>query len=388
MPLDSPQVTVSSTNGRKSEAAVREAVARHMAPIVERHKANGVNWAEKLLESTKDPRFSYAETMRSIRAMHEGMGPLRETITLSQVASSVDLATVHNVFQDYEDTPALYEAIAEVVTSNKLEEEYPEEWADDLPAKIGELEEAPEARVSGQSYRIRNFLYGRILSISKRAFENDDRGHIKSRASNFGKNYKRLIDRAFIYTLFRQMTTSNTNIPSTNILGQTSIVPSTAGPLTPQRIQDALTLGAFITDPFGEYITVSFNTLVTDSFDELNALRYLTSLYSPTGFPSGSTGYNVDTSPGAFTENILRGRLTVAHSSYVKQARASLSGTGMPSLVMEAKKGQIVQLRQDLQVTMENPDAGKSFLQRSFNWQGTIEFGTGNRNPRLFIVIN
>jgi hypothetical protein len=120
----------------------------------------------------------------------------------------------------------------------------------------------------------------------------------------------------------------------------------------------------------------------------MNARRFLTAMYSPTQFGSSSTGYNADTSPGPFTENILRGLLGIAASPYVKASRTQLGGSGLPALIMEAKRGQVVQLRQDLQVTMENPDSGDSFKQRSYNWQGVLKFGTGNRNPRLFIVIN
>jgi hypothetical protein len=358
-----------------------------MAPIIKRHKSDGIDWAEKVIEASGSHEFSYPESVRSIRSLNEGRN-LRETITLSQVASAIDLTTMNALFNDYEAYPALYEAIAEITTSNSIMEEYPEDWADDLPAKISELEEAPEARITNTSYRITNFVYGRILSISKRAYDNDNRGWIKNKVSNFAQNYKKVIDRAFIYTMFRQLTSSNINLPTTNLLGSNSIVASTAGKITPQRIQDAFTLSAFIADPFGEYITANFNTLVCDSADRLNAMRFLNSLYSPTGFPSGSTGYDVDQSPGPFSENILKGLLTVAHSPYVKSSRSAIGGSGLPALLMESKRGQVVQMRQNLQVTMEDANAGKSFLQRSYNWQGTMEFGTGNRNPRLFIIIN
>jgi hypothetical protein len=210
-------LVINESAGRRTAEEISQHAKRLMKKTLERAARSGVEEAfgNAIVENRNQPGFSYQTMIEGIRARG-----LSETITTTSVYSSLDVATQQDVFDDYAAYPAIYESIAEIQQSNSDEELYPEDWTDDLPAQVSELEEAPQARISGIEYRIRNHTYARMLSISKDAFDNDQRGRIKRRASQFAQNYKKVIDRTFIYTMFRQLTTSNTFMPSTNILGQ------------------------------------------------------------------------------------------------------------------------------------------------------------------------
>ena len=392
--------------------AVRERqLERRFNPVIESF-IERYEWApehaRELIESFRagDPDFSFSGLMRAIAKISEaqtarlGKGPVasvtRETITSSQTVAAINMIVTNTIFNDYGDQSAIYQDLAEIEVSNGDSELYPEEWADDMPVPVAETEPAPETRIGSGVIRIQNYVYARALAISKRYFDKDKTGQVRRVAANFGKKYKKAMDKSFVTAFFRAGTVANLianggYIPSTNIAGQNAYTvggstyynPS-AGPVSPDRLEAALTAPAQFSDPYGNLIEVDMNTVFVDTFDRMRVKRYLTSQYTPNQ-PTVDVGGQA---AGTFAENPLRDEFQIAFSPYVKQARAPISGTGFPWATLEAKRGAVMQIVQDLQVLQEAALAGKSFDERSYRWTCSAEWGTGVRNARLLYFGN
>lgn len=346
--------------------------------------------------------FRYSTIERSLResAAEGGSVPIRtqEAITTSQMAATVNLTVTRDIYSDYGTWPAVWRDLAEIEQSNSLDEIYPEEWSDDMPVRVAETEPAPESRAVGGNIRIRNYEYARELVISKRLFDRDQVGRAKRTAANFGRKYIQAMDKAFVFGLFRAGQLSNLltrggTIPATNLAGQSGIAgfnTTGAGPITPARLEDALTAPAFFVDPFNIEIVVDFNTVFVDTFDRMKTMRFLNSQHTST--LTGAAGSDATgQAAGPFTDNVLRGMLQVAYSPYVKKSRNPLAGAGQgfPWAVMDKNdSGVVMQIVHELEIEQEAPNAGKSHEERSYRWQGVVEFGTGVRNARKLFFGN
>lgn len=398
-------------DGRPNQQAAQELREALLAPYIDQYEELGFD-GRALLEDYASTSaaarvgggFRFSEIERSLReanATAEAGTRTREAITTSQMASTINLTVTHDIYDDYADWPAVWRDLCEVVNSNSVDEIYPEEWQDDMPVAVAETEPAPESRVVGANIRIRNYEYARELVISKRLFDRDKVGRAKRAAQRFGRRYIQAMDKAFVLGFFKAGALTNLNtlpngtIPKTNLAGQSGIAgfnPSGAGPITPQRLEDALTAPAFFVDPFNYEIVVDFDTVFVDSFDRLKTLRYLNSQYTSVQTAYAPGGDTVGQTAGAFSENVLRGQLKIAFSPYVKKARNPLAGAGngFPWATLEAgaDSGAIMQVVHELEIEQEAPNAGKSHEERSYRWQGTVEFGTGVRNARLIYFGN
>lgn len=392
---------------RPREVTAREA-ERRMRPVLEAF-VQTYEWdadhARSLLESwrqpdgTVSPDFSFATLSREIARIAEsqagtGFGArlTREAITTSQTAAAINLVVVNTIFNDYGEAPAIYQDLAELENSNGEDELYPEEWADDMPVPVAETQPAPESRISAGVIRIRNYVYARALAISKRYFDRDKTGQVRRAAANFGRKYKKAMDKSFVVAFFRAGTVANLianggTLPATNLAGHNgygTYYNPTAGPVNPDRLEAALTAPAQFTDPYGNLLEVDMNTVFVDTFDRMRVKRYLTSQYTANQPPTDLGGQ----AAGPFSDNPLRDEFQIAYSPYVKMARQPVSGTGFPWATLEAKRGAVMQIVQDLQVTQEQPLAGKSFDERSYRWLAEAEWGTGVRNARLIYYGN
>lgn len=375
----------------KKAAALKESLLK---PRVSKLKADPEHGFDidpifKAMESGE--RVSYNAIERSFREQARALR-LSEAITSTQMAITINLTMMHEIVDEYADWPALYRDLAELHTSNSIDEVWPEEWSDDIPIAVAETEPAPESRVAGGQVRIRNYEYARVLVIAKRLFDRDKMGIAKDAARKFGRKFEIAKDQAWLNALFRAGALNNLGnaagmIPASNLAGQTTQMTTTPGPVTPQRLEDALTAPAYITDPFNNPLVVDFNTVVVDSFDRLKTQRYLNSQYTANQVQTDTiAGQNA----GPFSDNVLRGAMTLAYSPLVKRTRgplktdgASAAANGLPWATMEKGRGPILQTVHDLEVDMENPNSGKSFDERSYRWQALVEFGVGVRNARL-----
>jgi len=414
--------------GVRPPQVIREAVREYMEPwqndFAEHYGWDGdsVKQMCEAFVSGKKP-FSFVELERSILA-REGDGAqlnryaTREAITTSQNVAAIGLIIMHAIEEAYEVQPAIFRDLAEVTTSNGESEVYPEEFYDDLPVPTAETEPSPESRMGQGNVRIANYGYTRALAISKRYFDLDKSGMTKRFAANFGKKYPIAQDRAFINAAFRTMVPANliqnggifpgTNIAgygggngfgSTSSYGAVTGIPAgfttAASPLTPQAIENGLLAPATFVDPYNVEIGagLEFDTLLVDSLDRYKAKRFVQSNVNPVMLLTTGTDpnglINAGQAPGSFTDNVLKGEFTVAHSPYVKKTRAPLSGSGFPwMLFKKGANGLIVQIEKDWVVEQEDPKAGKSFDERSYRFQGEGWFGVGWRTGRLAFTGN
>lgn len=368
---------------------LQERRAALLDPILESFGLeNGID-GQAILESFRKGKFSYAAVERDLRAHNRaGNTRLAEAITTSQMANTISLTMINEIVDDYTAYVPTYKGLAEEHTSNSLDELYPEEWEDSMPVSVGETEEAPESRIAGGQVRIRNYEFARTLVISKKLFDRDKMGQAKSAARKFGKNFEQIKDKTWIFAFFRAGTVANIGrgtgqVPVSNLAGQTTGMTTSPGPITPQRLEDALTAPAFFVDPYNNIITVEMDTVLVDSFDRFKTMRFLDSLYNPVGVPAAADNTNITAGP--FTNNILKGMLNVKWSPFVKQSRVPLAGAGngLPWATLQAGRGPVMQTVHDLEVDQEAANSGKSFDERSYRWQATVEFGAGVKNPRL-----
>ncbi len=362
-----------------------------------------------------NPRFSFEKLRESIDAAAVAAGAKiyrgRETITSSQTSSAISNIVVHTIMSEFAKAPAIYTELAEVTTSNAESEVYLEEYQDDIPVLTGEIEPAPESRSGSREVRLRNYLYTRMLAISKKAFDTDKVGNVRDRATRFGQKAPLVMDRQWVFSVFRtfqysQMSTSSPNgiVQPTNIAGglayagalypQAGIVGVPAGfstapsALSPASIENALLSPATFVDPYGDETSTGteFDTLLCDSLDRFKAKRFVGSQINPVQLLANDT---TGQSPGAFTSNVLFGEFTVAASPYVRRSRAPLSGSGYPWAMMKRKdNGAKMQILTPWNVEQEASNAGEAWASRIYRWQGKMEFAAGIVNGRKMYVGN
>lgn len=335
---------------------------------------------EDVWKNSSDPRFSLKTVKEALKKTYK----LSEAVTESQLSQLIRYGVIRTATDYYNLVPTVYKAVAQMETSRGYEEAYFPLQRNDVPVELQDTEPAPESRLGGNAIRIKNKEFGRILAFSKRLVDDDQTGQVSRQAGRMGEAMVYAEEQAFIVALFAAGVPSNLIanggiIPASNLAGQTGAAfPTTAGAISQLALEQGYASSTNVVDILGNLMMVTYDTLLISTADEILTRRLMQSMYVPQmlGPTAGVLGTN------AFAENVLKGMFTIQATPFVNRARAGLA-TGNPWVLMKAGEGVVFQSRTNLSVVMENPDAGKSFEERSYRYQSNRRFGVGVVEPRF-----
>lgn len=304
-----------------------------------------------------DPReIDWGKTKRSgrdfWRKLEESCGEkLREATPASAVGQLYRYGVQQMMFDAYKAVPVIYPDIVNVISSKNRQEWYAPLYSPETPDELAPGAPFMDSRVSGLDQVLINKKVGRIFAMPREAMDDDQTGQLARRPSKLGERvrYKEEFD---VMIAIRNATYNTTigNAPASNTaLGQTALENAD---IALQKIRD----------PLGQRVMVMPSYLLVSVADKFNAAKLLNSALQPS-IP-GSSGETIgDAASGQTgwtnTKNVLQGLYKLGVSRFL--------GSG-DWFLMEERTSIPFQERDPLQVTMEDPNAGKSFdndLQRS-----------------------
>ncbi len=304
-------------------------------------------------EAAKDDRKFWSK-------MSEATG---DRIQEANVSSSLGQLLRYGVqtfmFDAYKDVETVYQDIVQVISSSNRQEWYAPLYGAELPQDVAPGGDYLDSRLQGLDTVLVNKKVGRILSVQKELFDDDQTGQIGQRAGKLGKRvrYKEEFD---VMTALRAATYSAAigNAPGSNTaLSQPSL-----------EAADIALMG--IRDPLGNRMGVEPSLLLVSTADKFNAAKLLHSTLQPsvpgasgetaTSAASGGTGWTMATNP-------LQGLYDLKVSRFL--------GSG-DWFLMEPKTSVPFQERAPLSVVQEDPNSGKSFEQDILRWKVSRRYGT------------
>jgi hypothetical protein len=336
----------------------------------------------------KQPGFSIAGVGRQLREKYK----LTEAITTSQLFSLTKITTIAGMTDAYKLAVTSYRNLAQVTTSKSAEETYFPLQRGDIPVPVGETEAAPESRLGGVMTRIKNYKFARVLVYSEDLAADDQTGQLATQAGQIGEAMSYAEEQWWIVTLFATYQVANLRsaggiVPSMNIAGSGGTTYGgpvcTAGPLTQPNLENLYGASGYVTDIEGNFALVMPDTLLVAWADRLTAKKLLNSMYNPATPPAGNQATG-----GIFSENPMKGELTISASPFLMRARAGIDGANRPWALLQSGRGHVFQERTPLTVVTEAPNAGKSFDEDSVRTKVKRRFGAGTVLPEFIMVGN
>lgn len=279
-----------------------------------------------------------------------------ESIREANVSSSLGQLMRYGVqqfmFDAYKDVNTVYQDVVQMVPSSNRQEWYAPLYGAELPQDIAPGGNYEDSRITGLDTVLVNKKVGRILSVQKELFDDDQTGQIGSRAAKLGKRvrYKEEFD---VMAAIRGATYSSTigNAPASN----TS--------LSQLALENADIALQAIRDPLGNRFGVDPSLLLVSTFDKFNAAKLLNSALQPSipgasgetisSAASGGTGWTM-------TFNPLQGLYDLRVSRFL---------ASQDWFLMEPKISIPFQERAPLSVVQEDPNSGKSFENDILRWK-------------------
>lgn len=294
------------------------------------------------------------------KKMEEATGErVREANVSSSLGQLLRYGVQTFMFDAYKDVDTVYQDIVQIVPSSNRQEWYAPLYGAELPQDVAPGGDYLDSRLQGLDTVLVNKKVGRILSVQKELFDDDQTGQIGQRAGKLGKRvrYKEEFD---VMTALRaaSYTTTIGNAPAANAA------------LSQGSLETADIALMAIRDPLGNRMGVEPGTLLVSPTDKFNGAKLLNSTLQPSipgasgetigSAASGGTGWTMTTNP-------LQGLYDLKVSRFL--------GAG-DWFLMEAKTSIPFQERAPLSVVQEDPNSGKSFEQDILRWKVSRRYGT------------
>lgn len=389
-PTDDDRLVSRGLNLRESSSEICDIVDEDIEELRESYKRDyGYDPAEVWDQADKrGARFKFSEVSRWVR---EGCGSgqrLSESTSEDQLGALVRFGVIRNSVEYYKLAKAVYRALAEMHTSNSMEETYDPLNRTEIPVEVGENETPPDSKLAGRAVVIRNRRFARMIGVSKQLYADDKTGQVRKRATEVGDGMVYAEDILWTTaTIGAYAGTSNLIanggvIPPTNVAGQATLdgQSTTYGPVNQQRLEDGYTAAAYISDLLGNFFVVNFDSLFIPKVWEITALKLLQSFLNPTNPGASPTAGSVT---GLMAKNVMEGRLTIYASRFINRVRTGLDGSTPPWMLMERGKGFVFQRRTGMSMVMESPNVGKSLETNQYRYLTEARFGAGVVEPRF-----
>jgi hypothetical protein len=259
------------------------------------------------------------------------------------------------MFDAYKDVPVIYPDVVAVRPSSNRQEWYAPLYGAELPQDVAPGGKFEDSRLQGLDTVVINKKVGRVITIERELFDDDQTGQLVDRASKIGKRarYKEEFD---VMAAIRGGTYSTT-------IGN-AFASNTA--LSQLALENADIALQAIRDPLGNRMLVMPGYLLTDPSNKFNAAKLLNSALQPS--VPGASGENIAVAPGVasggtgwtMTVNPLQGLYQLGVSRFL--------GSG-DWFLMEPKTSLVFQERDPLEILQEAPNAGQSFENDAYRFR-------------------
>lgn len=344
---------LSESQKEDRDLQLKEVTASHEAlksRLVEKHSfdPDTIDWKA----AKKDRRFW--------KKMEEATGEsLREANVSSSLGQLMRYGVQQFMFDSYRDVNTVYQDVVQMIASGNRQEWYAPLYGAELPLDVAPGGNYEDSRIQGLDTVLVNKKVGRILSVQKELFDDDQTGQIGQRASKLGKRvrYKEEFD---VMAALRAATYSTAigNAPASNTT------------LSQKALEDADIALQQIRDPLGNRMAVEPSLLLVSTADKFNAAKLLNSTLQPSipGSASETIGSAASGQTGwTMTTNALQGLYDLRVSRFLASSDWFL---------MEPKTSIVFQERAPLSVVQEDPNSGKSFENDIFRWKVSRRYAT------------
>ncbi len=253
------------------------------------------------------------------------------------------------MLDSYRDVKVVYPDLVDMRTSGSRQEYYAPLYAGDTPVEVVEKTPFDDSRIEGLDTLLVNKKVGKIISIQRELFEDDQTGQVAKQPSSIGKRmrYKEEFDTMGAI----RGATYNTTIGNSFASNQA---------LTQGKLEDADVALYNMLDPKGNRMAVEPSVLLVSPADKFNAGKLLNSALQPSVPSSDAGGAGAGATGWTMTQNPLQGLYELKVSRFL--------GAG-DWFLMEPKTSIPFQNRRPLEVVQENPQSGKSFDMEVFRWK-------------------
>lgn len=297
-----------------------------------------------------DSNFSF----KALRRVAEDVAELVEANVESSYGFLLRGAIQEFANEAYQDHPVIYPELVTTYESRKLTELYGGLYRSELPTEVDAGEEFQETNFKGFEREIRNKKFGKVERFERELFDDDQTGQVRRRAGGMGEGYRTFEEIYIVYRVFAKVgSEEGVDVPASTYNSGTVYDATTIGNrptsfarLTQAKLEEAHVALRKIKDPVGRKFVVIPRLLVTSQEDELEAIRILESPL----MAAAQTAATADLT--GLRKNPLQGKYQPLSSVFVP-AYAWLVG--------DPKKGFVLQRRDPIEVTQENPGSGDSF---------------------------
>lgn len=327
----------------------------------------------EFMESVRDKgeSFKWSVFKRFVDAKLRS-GEMRESgQSATAFAPYFRLGTQVLVVGGYDTVNLPYADLVKTTASDSLVKPYASGYRPTMPQKgFGGI--TPKAvSFTPRSTVVTNEDFNSFFSIQRTAIEDDQTGQFMITLKQMGENHN--VQRQVYFDGFISGAARNSfgvNVPApayTDTDGTPGIYvaargnrPTSFGSLTEGNIETGLQSLMTMAQPgaTGQLILVRPDVLYTSVKDKFNARRILNSDNTPGPTDTNTANANIG---GAFAVNPIKGELKPVVSAHLTTKAWYIMESKAPSI--------IIQERHPLETAMEDPNAGKSFEERSYRYR-------------------
>ena len=297
----------------------------------------------------------------------------------------------------YQATPVTYTEWVTVTSSAKDTEIYAPNHGVAFPRQVGRNEKYPEVGAAALDLELKNLKFGAIYALEKELLNDDQSGTFAQQAGLLGEYmailaevlcYGKLASVANMQYIDYAIPKSETQ-PSyeANYPWTTSAAPFRGGGYNKPTSYAAFTQASFQAGRVamanqknlqGIKMSVTPKRVISGFNQELEIKTTLNSAYYPQG--AGTAGANF----GAFAVNVLKGVADVTTSRFVFKQDGTVNGDSKAwYLVDDSKPFFILQMREPVSVTQEDPNAGQAFENDVVRFKGSCRMNADWIDPRF-----
>lgn len=296
-----------------------------------------------------DPRFSFR---KMIEAAGYSIDDLLEANVPSHMGQLFRYGVQHFMFDAYKSVPVIYPDIVTFRPSGNRQEWYAPLFAPELPEEVAPGGPFTDSRIEGLDVTLINKKVGRLLSIEREMFDDDQTGQIVQRAARMGE-----------YVRYKEETDVMGAIEGASYTVAIGNRPAAFAALDQPGLEAADVALANMKDPLGNRMLVSPDYLLVSNADKFVAAKLLNSTLQPS--VPGAAGQTASTASSGgvgwtMTINPLQGLYQLAVSRFLTTGKWFL---------MERRTSIPFQERDPLEIVQENPLSGASFSNDTFKWR-------------------
>lgn len=294
----------------------------------------------------------------------------------------------------YAATEVTYTDWVTVTSSNKDTELYAPNHGVSFPRQVGRQEKYPEVGVASLDLELKNLKFGAIYALEKELLNDDQSGTFAQQAGLLGEYmailaevlcYGKLASVANMQYIDYAIPQSETKPSyeaaypwSTALKGGGATKPAAFGALNQANLQAGFIALMNQKNLQGIKMQVKPKRIIIGPNKQFDASVLLNSAYYPSGAATaGAVG-------GAFAINTLKGIADMTVSRFLFKNDGTVDGTSSAwYLVDDSKPFFILQQREPVSITQEDPNSGASFETDVVRFKGTCRMNADWIDPRF-----